>query len=850
VKIFSSKRRVTVSALILLALLFLLRPGASRLKWRIVSSISSGVGRPVTIGSVHLRLLPRPGFDLENLVVSEDPAFGAEPMLRASEVTASLRLISLARGRIEIARLDLTDPSLNLVRAENGRWNLEALLERTAHTPLAPTGKAKSEPRTGFPYIEASSARINFKYGAEKKPYALTNADFSLWQDSENSWGVRLKAQPFRSDMNLNDTGILQLNGTWQRADVLRETPLQFRVEWSRAQLGQVTKFVSGNDQGWRGTVQMNVNLEGTPAKLQVVSDASVQDFHRYDILNGETLRLAMHCIGQYSSLNHALHGLDCNAPAEGGVISLQGDIGLPGTHSLGLSLRVQNVPASAALALVERAKKNLPEDLVAGGMVNGNLSIQEDAAAPLKLQVEGRGEISDFRLASAASKAEFGSETVPFRFVTDLPPNAVSRKRAAETPVLAGPHVEFGPFPVAIGHGAMPTIRGWIDRRGYDISIAGEADIAKTVRAARMVGLPALQTAAEGTAQIDLQIGGSWAAWSYGASPDFIGPRVTGTAKLHNVRVEVRRAVGPVEISSAEMQLLPDEVRLGKLSAKAAGTFWTGSLQMPRGCGTPGACLVHFSLNADQISLRDLNEWVSPRLKERSWYQVLGLSNKPAPSFLASVRAAGHLATEQLQLHNLAAGHVAANISLDGGKLRISDLTADILGGKHTGEWQADFSVTPGVCSGSGALTDISLARIANAANTPWIGGSAKASYEMKGECPADFWTSAEGAVRFDVRDSTLPYISLGEDAGPLKIARFGGQARLYAGVLEIKDAKLDSASGTFLVNGTASFKREIELRLVQPAGASGTAYTITGTLAEPQVTPVAGTEQARLKP
>ena len=181
------------------------------------------------------------------------------------------------RGRLEIARLDLTEPSLNLVHGENGRWNLEALLERTAHIPLAPTGKAKSEPRPGFPYIEATSARINFKNGPEKKPYALTNADFSLWQDSENSWGVRLKAQPFRTDLNLNDTGLLQVSGTWQRADALRDTPLQFSVEWNRAQLGQFTKFFTGNDQGWRGEVLLDVALAGTPAKLQITSNGSIR---------------------------------------------------------------------------------------------------------------------------------------------------------------------------------------------------------------------------------------------------------------------------------------------------------------------------------------------------------------------------------------------------------------------------------------------------------------------------------------------------------------------------------------------------------------------------------------------
>ena len=126
VKLFPSKRRTLAIVAVVVLLLFFLRPGAARLKSRIAASISAALGRPVEIGSVHIRLL-QPGFDLENLVVYDDPAFGAEPMLRAAEVTADLRLTSLLRGRMEIARLDLTDPSLNLVHGTNGRWNLEAL---------------------------------------------------------------------------------------------------------------------------------------------------------------------------------------------------------------------------------------------------------------------------------------------------------------------------------------------------------------------------------------------------------------------------------------------------------------------------------------------------------------------------------------------------------------------------------------------------------------------------------------------------------------------------------------------------------------------------------------------------
>jgi hypothetical protein len=879
VKLPSSKRRIAAAAVLVVLALFWLRPGASRLKSRIASSISSAVGRPVEIGSVHIRLLPRPGFDLENLVVYEDPAFGAEPMLRASEVTAALRLTSLLRGRLEVARLDLTDPSLNLVHRASGGWNLEALLERTARIPLAPTAKAKSEPRPGFPYIEATSARINFKSGPEKKPYALTNADFSLWQDSENSWGVRMKAQPFRTDLNLNDTGLVQVSGTWQRAKALRDTPLKFSVEWNRAQLGQLTKFFTGNDQGWRGEVQLDMTLEGTPAKMLITSDGSIQDFRRYDITSGQALRLAAHCDAEYSSTDHAIHGLQCAAPAGSGLIALKGDMGLPGSHSCRLKLAAENVPASALAILVERAKKNLPEDLVADGALSGSVAIEQDPATGSKLQVEGRGKIADLRLASAANQGEIGPETVPFLLTAgDSAGNAAPHKPAnhGSAPGMRAPvgaRVEFGPFPLAMGR-VPATARGWINRDGYELGVAGEADIPQTLRVARMLGLAALQTSAEGTAQLDLHIVGSWAGRSQGTSSGFAGPRVTGTAGLRNVRVAVRGVGGAVEIVSADMELLPDQVRIGKLNAKAADTLWTGSLEMPRGCGTPGACEVHFNLNTKEIALGELSEWVSPGANERPWYRVLQSNGQAGPSFLGSLRASGQLSVDRLlmqslkvqslkeqngNVQDLAATRVSAKVSVDSGKLRIAELNADVLGGKHRGEWLADFSVKPAVCGGRGSVTGISLTSLAEAMKNGWITGTANASYELKGPCPAkagafslgsfttSFMTGAEGTVDFEMRDGIWPRIVLGDDAEALKVTRLAGRGRLHAGTIDMKDLKLESPAGKFQVSGTAALQGELDLRLTRTQGVG---YTISGTLAEPLVRPVAGAEtQARLK-
>jgi hypothetical protein len=258
------------------------------------------------------------------------------------------------------------------VRNAEGRWNLENLLERAAKTPVAPTSKTRSEVRPGFPYIEADHGRINFKSGPEKKPYSLTEANFALWQDSENAWGVRLKAQPMRTDFNLSDTGLLEVEGSWERAVNLHQTPLQFAVQWEGAQLGQVTKLTLGQDKGWRGAIEITAALTGTPEDLTEATDATVQDFHRYDIASDKSLRLAAHCGGHYSSTDHVVSKIACRGPVGDGVIAVDGTVALlSALPAYNLTVLAQKVPVQPLVDLARRMKKNIPSGIVATGKLD-----------------------------------------------------------------------------------------------------------------------------------------------------------------------------------------------------------------------------------------------------------------------------------------------------------------------------------------------------------------------------------------------------------------------------------------------------------------------------------------------
>jgi hypothetical protein len=862
----SSRRRIAAAAIAILLILFLLRPGVSRLKSRIANSLSRAVARPVEIGSVHLRFLPQPGFDLENLVISEDPAFGAEPMLRAPEVTALVRLTSLVRGRLDISRLELTEPSLNLVRREDGRWNWEALLERTARTPLAPTAKSKREARPGFPYIEAGSGRINFKAGPEKKPYALLNADFALWQESENAWGVRLKAEPLRTDMSLSDTGLLRMTGTWQRAGSLRETPLQFNVSWERVQLGQLSKLVLGRDKGWRGEILIDAILSGTPGTMQIASDMAVRNFHRYDISTSDGLRLAAHCDGKYSSAENMLREIFCSSPVGNGTIILHGDAGPIGTHQMDLALNVENVPTNALAQLARRAKKNLPADLLATGSVQGNFRLKEQKGATHGPEFQGRGEIANLRLQSASSKEELAPGSVPFVLSSDGSDHdpwrtAPLRQRQLGAEALPFPgelHIEFGPFPVALGRPVSAQARAWVGRSGYAIALRGEGEVSHTLRMASLFGLQAMKANIEGVAGLDLRIGGSWAENAPVSPAGFSLPKVTGRVQLRNVRATVRGRNDPIEISSAELKLLPDEARVEKLLARAADADWTGSIIVPRSCGMPGACLVYFNLNTDDLGLISLYEWLGPQPSERRWYQLLTSAQPGAASFLGNLRASGKVNARRLRIHNVVAERVSASVELERGKVKVSGLRADLLGGKHRGDWQADFTASLPVYGGSGTLTAVSLEQMADAMHDPWISGTGGATYQFKGSGTTfdAFWQSLDAGLRFDLRDGVLPHISLASDAGPLQFTHWQGLARLHDGKIEIEKAALLSPGVDYEINGTASDGQALDFRLtaaseLKATGAGSLIYSITGTVAEPRVVLAPAPEtQAQLKP
>ncbi len=914
-----SRRGLAVLAVLLIVGLFLFRPGVYRLRNRISSSIGSALGRRVSIDNVHVHVLPRPGFDLEGLVIYDDPNFSAEPMIRAEDVSAAIRLRSLLRGRIEIAHLSANEPSINLVRNEQGRWNLASLLERNAQIPAAPTAKAASEWRPAFPYLEASNARVNFKLGQTKKSYALMNADVALWQDSENSWGARIKAEPVRTDFHLTDTGLVQINATWQRSLSLRQTPLEITAQWRKGQLGQITQLLSGKDRGWRGELNLQTTLSGTPEALRIKSQTAIEDFRRYDIVDTESVHLGTACAGSFNAVSGKLADLLCESPVGGGALRVRGSASLfaqPPAYDL--TLEAEKFPVTSLVRLLRHAKKQIPGDVSASGLLNAefrtkfplaqgteNVShtgnrFHPSAGASGTREVHARwtgtGSATNMRLTSKAGENEVAFGSIPMAVVSASDVRRTSNRVARHEGQVqsagyvrpsdsepAEAHLRIGPVTLAVNGSAPLTASGWISASGYLLSLRGDSELKDLFSLQRLLGVPSTQPAAEGSARLDLSVTGAWQG--------FAPPTIVGAAQLRNVRADVRGFNAPVEITSANVFLTPDAVRLQKMTARTGNTHWSGTVLSPRHCSTasgisdlgpealsksaagaiPG-CVLQFDLAADQLSAGEIAEWLTPHPARRPWYRILNSSDPASVSNsnpndplnrppLMAIQGHGTLHVARFGLKKVVATQVVTQVDIDRGKVTLNDLRAQLLHGSYQGHWTLDASrphddageartatetdqSAPFVrYHGTGTLQNISLEQVSALMNDSWIDGTGEGTFDLSGSASdfSELSSRSEGKLSFVMRSGSLAHVEIPGLSAPLPVHRFSGELRLRKGAWELSAGKMESRDGFFQVRGSLSPETGCDFVL---ARSDEQAWELTGTLDNPQAAPLDQTQ------
>ncbi len=499
-----SRGRISLFILFALLVLFLLIAflpplvNVSRFQHRIAANISSALGRPVHFDKVSLTLLPLPGFTLQTFVIDEDPAFGYEPVLRADQVQVTLRISSLWHPHVEFSKIAFAEPSVNLVHAANGKWNIESLLLQASRIQAAPTSQRFAGPARRFPYIEATGARINLKFDQEKMPVSLIDTDFALWLPEPQQWHLRLAAHPVRTDTNPGDTGTIRIEGTLGSANLdaasLAQIPINVHGDWQEAQLGGLGRLFLGDDPGLRGEFSLSFDLVGSVGQNTITTDIKLAKARRADFVPAHLLALEAACKAVAADTFHAFTSIECHLPPAGssdpGLLIVIGS--LPDVRNLASASATVTIPALPADTFFDWlgvATPHPPAVLEGAGTLAATLTWgqpDESSASGSRAQTAPHSILTgEVEFSGAALDTDPANHrSVPLGDVllrsTDTTPVPAPRSHGSR-PAVAAPKVSAAtsnfdllPIFLALGGKQPAVLDGHFDANGYTFHLVG----------------------------------------------------------------------------------------------------------------------------------------------------------------------------------------------------------------------------------------------------------------------------------------------------------------------------------------------------------------------------------------
>jgi len=836
-----SKLWIAALALTILVSVIVIPPLVSinRYKSRIARAMSNSLGRPVRMSGVELRLLPRPEFVITDLTVDEDPSYGAEPVLHASTVTAAIRLFSLWRGRLEISRISVDEASLNLVRTTEGRWNLDTLFRTAAQSQ---GGGAKPGRPVPLPYLEATNSRINIKHGFEKLPYSLVGADLSFWEENPDDWRVRLKGQPARTDVSLDqgDTGIVQLEGRMRRATELRLMPIHVELEWREAQMGQLSRLLIGSDAGWRGDVTAEMRLDGTPDAADVTTRLRATGVHREEFAPVTPLDFDANCGFAYHYSARTIEKLVCDSPLGDGRLRVEGN--LPSNGRPKLSLELQKIPAQAVLDALRTVRQELGAGLEADGTLSGKLTYDTTAPAPVA-EPQGksghRGKKMAAKQAAATPEPLSGSLTVD---ALKLSGGGLSQPIQIQKAVFepaAGTNGQgsalAGTANVPAGAPAPLVFSVRLTLSGYQVTARGAGTPVRVRQFAHAAGLKeagALDAIGGDPVTLDLAIQGPWlpapdvsltentmgsAAPEAGvvpaaaaASPP-VPDRLIGTVTLHNANWKTDALPTAVQIAQATLHLGGGPSMWDSVVFTYGPLMGTARLELPV-CGVaesqcvPTVNLEFPSLDAAEFQTTLLGSEKKGTLLSTVIARLTPSSTRTWPAFQGTMKA------DSLVLGPVTLENFVADLKVSSATAEIPSVIAGLFGGQIHLTGRIENSDRPAY-SLEGDFQKMNPAELCRVLELSCAGASfdGDGKLELAGYAGKDLANSAKGTLHFDWKKGKISGRSgASADNVPPAVTRFdrwSGDAEIANGTVTLKENQVQQGTHRGLLNAAITF-------------------------------------------
>jgi len=172
-------------------------------KDRILHQVEQTLGREVAVQEIGVTVWGGIGVRLTQFLIADDPDFSTEAFVRAGDLQVNVALWPLLSQEIQVSRLILHNPQIQLIRDEHGQFNFTSLVRVAAEgTPQeTPPGTLQEGDGTSSPPLLFLVAFLDIQDGDVRYTDRQAGADFRVTQLDLRAHDVSLD-EPVRLELD------------------------------------------------------------------------------------------------------------------------------------------------------------------------------------------------------------------------------------------------------------------------------------------------------------------------------------------------------------------------------------------------------------------------------------------------------------------------------------------------------------------------------------------------------------------------------------------------------------------------------------------------------------------------
>lgn len=649
---------------------------------QIQAQLEKKLGRPVSLGRMSLSLFP-PSFEVDNAIIGEDKSFNTgREFATAEQLAISIKLLPLLSKEVEVNSLELRRPHIELVRNAQGEWNFATLGQ-----PGKPSGKTAPQTQPGQPApsstkpagqfelsnLQITDGRVAITDQQKHQSRAvydhidLSVSDFAPDQEFSIKAAAHLPGQG-KQEILLDGKG-----GPIKQADLLN-TNFNGNLRMEQVSVGAVQKFLNSESlNGIDALISGNTKVQNSSGKINSRGDLRLENAQIHKVNVGYPIAVNYEVSDDLSSDVIQIHRAQIKLGPT--PVSIAGTLNSkPNPTQVDMRLTASN----ASIAELARLASAFGVAFDQGMEVNGKIDADIQAKGPVsKPAMNGHLAASELVI----SGRELPQPVKIGAINLALTPDTIRSNDFTASTGSTNLTVNF-----ALSHYTSPN--GFVDAalRAPNARISELLNIAKAYGVSAVDGM-----SGDGSLSLDVH--------AQGPTKDPSALNFNGSGKIQNATLKMPSLTKPLQIRNSDLKFSQNSASIDNLAASLGETNATGSMTL-RNFAAPQ---VQFTLNADKVNVTELQQIyistpMAPKRADGShdfWRIVPTANAEPAntaqPNMLSKMTGGGSINVGTVQQDSLVMNNLHSTVNLNHGLFQLNPVTADLYGGKESGNISID---------------------------------------------------------------------------------------------------------------------------------------------------------------